>query len=442
MSKPYEPRGLAVPSGRLGRAARLGGLTSGILGAMAVEGTRRLAGGQRPAARDLLLTPGNARRITEKLATMRGAAMKMGQLISMEAGDLLPPELAQILAPLRAQAHFMPPAQLKRVLTANYGADFLKRFARFDVRPIAAASIGQVHRATAHDGRDLALKIQYPGVRAAIDADVRNVDTLLRMSGLLPRGLDLAPLLEEARKQLHDEADYAREARYLARFGDLLKHDAAFRVPRHHADFSTSDILAMSFEPSHDIDDLAQADQDTRDRAMTDLTRLFLKELFDWRMVQTDPNFANYRVDPESGRIVLLDFGAARSFDEPLTERFRALLRAGLAREREAIRAAMIAIGYFRDTTPSRQQEAILRMADMALPMIASHASFDFGDTALIARLRDEGMRLGVEEEFREIPPIDALFLQRKMAGLFLLATRLRARVPVRALIEPYVERR
>ncbi|MBV2358792.1 AarF/ABC1/UbiB kinase family protein [Thalassococcus sp. CAU 1522] len=434
MSKIYQARGLSVPAGRLSRAARMGGLTTSVLGSMAVNGTRALASGQRPRARDLLLTPGNAHRITEQLAQMRGAAMKLGQLLSMEAGDFLPEELARVLAHLRADAHYMPPAQLKQVLIRNYGPDFLKRFKRFDVRPVAAASIGQVHRAVAQDGRELALKIQYPGVRAAIDSDIRNVGTLLRLSGLLPRDIDLAPLLDEARRQLHEEADYRREARQLAFFAEQLKGSTDFIVPRPHDDLSTDDILAMDFVESTPIDTLETAPQDDRDRTMSRLVALFLQELFGWRRVQTDPNFANYRYQSETGRIVLLDFGATRDIPEPLVARFHDLLTAALAGDRDRLRAGLIAIGYFSEATPPRQQDIIMAMTDLAQPVLAE-SGHDFGDTSVLAALRREGMRLGTDEAFREIPPFDAIYLQRKIAGLVLLATRLRARVPVRDLV-------
>ena len=119
----------------------------------------------------------------------------------------------------------MPPAQLKQVLTDSYGPDFRTLFRSFDTRPLAAASIGQVHRALAPDGRALAVKLQYPGVRDAIDSDLDNVAALIRWSGLWPRELDIAPLLAEARRQLHEEADYAREGAALARFGTLLADD-------------------------------------------------------------------------------------------------------------------------------------------------------------------------------------------------------------------------
>ena len=192
-------RGRAVPSGRLARLAAFGSMAGGVAGNMIAGGARALARGERPSVAGLLLTPGNAATITGQLAHLRGAAMKMGQLLSMGSSDLVPTELSDILARLRADGQHMPPAQLQTVLDKHWGTGWRTRFARFDVRPIAAASIGQVHRAQTRDGRDLAIKIQYPGVRQSIDSDVDNVATLVRLTGMMPSSLDIAPLLSEAK---------------------------------------------------------------------------------------------------------------------------------------------------------------------------------------------------------------------------------------------------
>lgn len=440
MRKPPAPRGRHVPTGRFGRAARLGGLTAGLLGGAAWQGASHAARGKPLQARDLMLTPGNARRIARQLAGMRGAAMKLGQLLSMETGDMLPPEIAEPLARLRADADFMPPKQLKTVLARNYGPDFLKRFQKFDVSPIAAASIGQVHRATAPDGRDMALKIQYPGIRQSIDADLANLGLLLRHSGLLPAGIDLDQLLDEAGRQLHDEADYAREARCMTRFGSLLAEDPGMAVPQHHPDFSTDDILAMSFMPSQPFEVLETADQATRATAVTRLFDLFLRELFDWQLVQTDPNLANYRWDPSEQRIVLLDFGAARDVPDAHVSGLRALLAAALEADLDGIGTALEDLGFIGPATPPPLRKAILDLAAKALPIITQD-SFDFADSAFAANLRDEAMALGRTVEQTEVPPVSLLLLQRKAAGLFLTAIRMRARVRVRDLVQSRIAR-
>lgn len=172
--------------GGLSRISQFGSMAARISGGALVEGMNQIAQGKRPTARDVLLTPANARIVTKQLAQLRGAAMKMGQLLSMDAGDFLPPELADILAQLSAEARHMPDIQLRAVLNQNWGKGWESRFHSFDFTPMAAASIGQVHRATTCADEDLAIKVQYPSVRRSIYSDVDNVATLLRVSGLLP----------------------------------------------------------------------------------------------------------------------------------------------------------------------------------------------------------------------------------------------------------------
>ncbi|MEQ5868922.1 AarF/ABC1/UbiB kinase family protein [Sagittula sp. NFXS13] len=424
-----------VPQSRFARAAGLGRLTSRTLAGAAFGAAGQLARGHRPTARGLMLTPANISRLTEELSRMRGAAMKLGQLISMETDDLLPPDLAQIMARLRADAKPMPPAQLKRLLTEDYGANFQRRFKRFDPRPIAAASIGQVHRAETLDGRPLALKIQYPGIARAIDADIANLGTLIRLSGLLPRDVDLPALLEEARLQLHEEADYAREAANLREAAQLLGDDPGFALPTPHDDLSTPRILAMDFMPSQPLDTLEGADQDTRDRLVTRLFALFLREVFDWGAVQTDPNLANYRLDGD--RIVLLDYGALRHYSPKTVQDLRQLLRATATGD--GVRAAMDLNGYTDDATSDAQWHTLTEIAALVRAPLTSDSPFDFGDTSTLDQARVLGQRLALQENYTKVPPVEALFLQRKLAGLVLMATTLRAKVPLSALVRPYL---
>ncbi len=431
-------RGVAVPTGRTSRLFRMGGIAAGIAGGVAAGGLRQLATGQRPDMAHLLLTPSNALRLTDGLSHMRGAALKMGQMLSMDTGIVLSPELTAILARLRDDAKHMPPKQLQAALNAQWGEGWRKRFASFDVRPFAAASIGQVHRATTLDGRDLAIKVQYPGVRASIDSDVDNIAGLMRLPGLLPRGMDIAPLLKAAKAQLHEEADYRAEAAHLRRFGDLLGGSGAFIVPELHEDFTTDAVLAMTYIPSDPVEVLVNAPQDTRDRAARDLIDLVLRELFTFGAMQTDPNLANYRIEPATGRIVLLDFGAVRGIDPAQQTAFRKLMNAGLDSDAAAVRQAMLDIGYFGPATPPQHQDLIQRMFDTAMVPLRLDQPFDFGRTDLLERLRDMGMVIGNDRDLMHVPPAETLFLHRKIGGMYLLATKLRARVNLRALLENY----
>ncbi len=429
-----QDKGLAVPSGRVSRFARLGRVTAGVAGSMALGGLRDLGRGQRPRMQDLLLTPANVRRVADELAKMRGAAMKMGQLMSMDTGEVLPPELAEIMARLRDDAHIMPPKQLKAVLTDQWGEGWLRQFRRFDVRPIAAASIGQVHRAQTLDGRDLAIKVQYPGVADSIDSDVANVGALVKLTGLLPKGFALAPYLEEAKRQLHEETDYTAEARALQQFRVALSGDGRFVLPDLAEDLSTQRILAMSYVDSAPIETVAEADQEVRDRVAGELIDLMLAELFDLRLMQTDPNFANYRWVPETGQIVLLDFGATRALLPHTVEAYRALFKAGLDGDRVAMERAAEDIGFLGDEAPDHRRQ-ILSMMEEVFAALRGTETFDFGDRSLSQAMTVKGMALAESGYVPPPLPMDAVFLQRKFGGMFLLAARLGAQLPVESMV-------
>ncbi|MGB1140820.1 MAG: ABC1 kinase family protein [Halioglobus sp.] len=239
-------------------------LAGGVAGGMVAEGTRQLRAGKRPKAKDMLLTPGNAQRVADQLATMRGAAMKVGQILSMDTGDFLPRELADILSRLREDARYMPPAQLQQVMLDAYGEDWESLFYGFESKPIAAASIGQVHKALSPDGREIVLKVQYPGVAESIDSDVDNIAGLLRMSGLLPSEFDIRPLLADAKAQLKDEADYLKEAGFLDAFGELLADDDRFVLPEVLPELTRDNVLVMTYVPGGPIEAAIEQPQDER----------------------------------------------------------------------------------------------------------------------------------------------------------------------------------
>jgi predicted unusual protein kinase regulating ubiquinone biosynthesis (AarF/ABC1/UbiB family) len=426
----------AVPSGRVARLAKFGRLTGGIAGSMLLNGARQFASGERPSFSDLLLTPSNAKRMVAQLSQMRGAAMKLGQILSMDAGDLIPPELAKILAALRADATSMPKAQVEQVLVKSWGKDWAKRVKSFDFVPLASASIGQVHRATSKKGDLLAIKLQYPGVRMSIDSDVDNVASLLRFSGLVPSKMDLTGFLRDAKKQLHHEANYLREGAFLQRFGAKLADDEAFLVPAWYEALSAPDLLTMSFVESFPIEDLVSAPQAARNKAVEALFGLFLRELFEFRMVQTDPNFANYRYDPDTEKIVLLDFGAVHEYSIAMVAQFRKLMKAALIKDRERMQAAAQALGYFDETTSFPQKAMLIEMFDIAFEAQCFEGDYDFGESDMATRLNPKGFELMKDRTFWKVPPTPVLLLQRKAAGLFLLAVRLRAKVNINRLVK------
>jgi predicted unusual protein kinase regulating ubiquinone biosynthesis (AarF/ABC1/UbiB family) len=422
--------------------ARLGGLASlagRIAGSVLVNGAKQLAQGQSPKAKDLLLTPANLLRVSDKLAQLRGAAMKVGQLLSMDAGDLLPAELAEILARLRSNANPMLPKELALVLRTELGEQWQQHFSQFTFSPMAAASIGQVHLAHHDNGQKLAVKVQYPGVRQSIDSDVDNVAMLLKISGLVPDGVDYRSLLEEAKLQLHQEADYVQEAAYLQRYRALLAGDEQFVLPVLYPELCTSQLMTMSFVDAVPIESLEKYPQAVRDQAMTQLFALLFREIFEFKLVQTDPNFANYLYQPESAKLVLLDFGACRDYPEQISQGYRLLLSAAVQNDRVGMELAMRQIGFFSQDILPGQKQAILALVQLISEPVQQNRAYAFGQTDLAQRVRKAGTALSMQQNYWHTPPVAAIFLHRKMAGFYLLAARLNARVNVRQLLQPYL---
>lgn len=427
-----------VPASRAGRLMHMGRLAGGLAGGMLGAGLRQVAAGNLPTMGDMLMTPANATRLANRLSEMRGAAMKVGQLLSMESNDLLPPQLTEILARLRQQAHAMPIGQVDAVLTQAWGDSWQDRFSRFVFTPLAAASIGQVHEAMTVDGHHLAIKIQYPGIRQSIDSDVDNVAGLLSLFNLVPAET-LKPLLQEAKKQLHAEADYLAEAQHLEGFAEHLAGDDGFVVPRVHDELTTSDVLAMEFMAGDPVEKIAGRSQQQRDCLATRLLRLSLRELFSWGLVQTDPNYANFLYQQNQDRIVLLDFGATRYYEKQRQHALGQLMLAGMEDDMGMLKQAAVEVGYLGDSDSPAYVDAIMQLLRMATEPTRDKDGFDFTENDLAQRMSQLLFKLRMENRLWRMPPPDILFLHRKLGGMYMLCTKLQAHVDVARLVKQYV---
>ncbi|HHF2857644.1 TPA: ABC1 kinase family protein [Vibrio diabolicus] len=429
----------SLPTHRISRFSKFASLATRVAGNVIAEGTKQIAKGNKPKAKDLLLTPQNIARLTDQLAHLRGAAMKLGQMLSMDAGDVLEPELADILSRLRSNADPMPAKQLNGVMESSLGTSWKAEFLSFNFKPIASASIGQVHQAYSDAGDNLAVKVQYPGIRKSIDSDVDNVGTLLKVVGLIPESVDYKGLLEEAKKQLHDEADYTREAQFAIRYHDALKEHPHFVVPKIHTESCSDSVLAMEFIDGVPIEHIENYDQSTRDFVMHSLLELLFRELFEFKMVQTDPNFANYLYIESTRQIGLLDFGATREYSERFSTGYRQAFASVMNNDEQCLNDALEQIGFFSQTILPDQRQAILDLVKMACEPMLVDEPYDFKASGLAQKLREAGTILSMEQEYWHTPPADALFLHRKIGGMYLLAARIGAKVNIRQLVQPYL---
>jgi len=429
-----------VPTSRLSRLSKMGGLASRLAGNVLFEGAKQFSQGKSPSMQQLMMTPTNIGHVADKLSQLRGAAMKVGQMLSMDGGDLVPPELADILAKLRSDAKAMPHKQLISIVKQHWGQDWLAPFAQFELRPFAAASIGQVHLAYLETGEKLAIKIQYPGIRDSIDSDIDNVATLLKVSRLIPANVKLDTLLDEAKIQLHHEADYHYEAKQLARYQLNIGDDPRFIVPKVYEQFSNDSILCMTYIDGVAIESVAQCSQTIRDHVASALMELCFKELFCFQLVQTDPNFANFQYQADSKKIVLLDFGATRAISNTLAQGYLHLIQGAIANDKSQMDAAAQQIGFFKDTINPQLKQLIIDVFYQACEPLRSDGPYDFGASDLAKRIAQAGKIMSTQQKEWHTPPTDAIFIHRKLAGMYLLAAKLKANINIQALFNQVVD--
>jgi predicted unusual protein kinase regulating ubiquinone biosynthesis (AarF/ABC1/UbiB family) len=367
--------------------------------------------------------------------------VKFGQLLSTRP-DVVPPDIVAELRGLQDDASPIPFEQVRDVVEAELDRPLERSFARFEHEPIAAASIGQVHRATTPDGRDLALKIQYPGVARSITSDIDNVAALLRLFNLLPLGLDVAGIAAEAKRQLVQEADYVSESRFLERYARLVADEPALLVPRVHWDLTTPRVMAMDFVEGDALEVLDNAPQARRDAVGSLLERLLFRELFEFRVMQTDPNFANYLYQPATGRVVLLDFGATQRFDATFVAQYARITRAVIDGDRSAVAREATRIGYAAiDDSPERIQ-AVVDVIFLVCEPLRHMGRYHFSKSDLPSRVRALGLDLAFRRGLLRSPPPETIFLHRKLVGSFLLLARIGARVDARSLVLTFLPAR
>ena len=335
----------------------------------------------------------------------------------------------------------MPSSQRDKVLVETLGEDWRDLFLQFEEKPFAAASIGQVHKATmASDGQAVAVKVQYPGVRNSIDSDLNNLSLLLTASRILPRGLFLDKTIANARTELAWECNYDREASACVRFAHLLEDEQQiFAVPRIYKEASGANVLTAQFMHGTGVTKFNDLSQTDRDWIGTQILRLCLRELMEWRFMQTDPNWTNFLYNRTTKRIELLDFGASRDFPREFTEPYVELLIAASRREHAACAALSRRLGYLTGGESAAMRDAhVDSVLTLAEPFAhAAPATYDFRDQTITDRVRANiGLML---RERRAPPPEETYSLHRKLSGAFLLCARLGSRVRTREMFEQVV---
>ncbi|KAJ9696803.1 hypothetical protein PVL29_008823 [Vitis rotundifolia] len=302
--KRRKPRERRVPSTPFSRALGFAGLGVGIAWGTIQESAKRIVFGtpnsqDKQSAVSPFLSEKNAERLALGLCRMRGAALKLGQMLSIQDETLVPAPILAALDIVRQGADVMPKKQLNQVLDAELGPEWKSKLTSFDYEPLAAASIGQVHKAIAKDGLEVAMKIQYPGVADSIESDIENVKLLLDYTNLIPEGLYLDKAMKVAKEELSRECDYELEATNQKRFRDLLSNSKGFYVPMVLDDISSKRVLTTELVSGVPIDKVALLNQGTRNYVGKKLLELTLMELFVFRFMQILIGVTSYMMMPQ-----------------------------------------------------------------------------------------------------------------------------------------------
>uniref|UniRef100_V5EUY1 ABC1 atypical kinase-like domain-containing protein n=2 Tax=Kalmanozyma brasiliensis (strain GHG001) TaxID=1365824 RepID=V5EUY1_KALBG len=386
----------------------------------------------------------NVARLVDKLSTMRGAALKLGQFLSIQETKLLPPQIEQVLLRVQNSANYMPVWQMNQVMSAELGANWREQFSQFEDVPFASASIGQVHSAVLRDdfpdatmaGQRVAVKVQFPGVLESIDSDLSYLRWLVSASALLPKGLFLENTLRVLGRELKDECDYTREAEMGRRFGAILHDSAEFEVPKVVDSLCSGKVLTTEMMRGRPLSQASRYPQETRDRIAHSILNLSLSELFRFRLMQTDPNWSNFLYNERTAKIQLIDFGATREYSKTFMDNWLSMLQAAIAGDYDNCIIWSRKVGYLTgDESEGMERAHVESMIALGEPFRPDAPDpYPFEHQTITDRVKAQ-IPLMLRERLTP-PPQETYSLNRKLSGAFLLCARLKAHVSCRSLFE------
>ncbi len=382
----------------------------------------------------------NAARIADTLGEMKGAAMKVGQMLSLHEG-LLPPEVSAVLSVLQKEAPSVSfdvmEDELRRELE-----NFDELFESIDPEAFAAASIGQVHYGVLRDGREVAVKIQYPDADRMVEADLKNLKALLGNLVSLFTDIDFEPIWEEVKERLFEELDYLKEADNIRRMAAMHADVPAIVVPEVVPEATTRRVLTMSFVDGIPPGDAASDDypEKLRDQWGATLFEFTMRGLLEHRFLHADPNFANFAFR-EDGKVVVYDYGCMKAIPEELAAGYATLFDAVIHRRKGAIPKILRGMGVYKEGGAPLPRAMTDPYVDLLQDIVRKSPPFTFGEDDTIY---DTLMELGKAnwQDATDIRfPKDVVFIDRTLGGLFGNLGKLEATGPWRALILKYAKR-
>lgn len=392
-----------------------------------------------------------------ELGKLKGSVVKVGQMLALYGEHFLPKAVLNALHTLDAQTTPLS----WHVIYATLKAELGEQIADFDIdrTPIGTASLAQVHKAVhKYSGQDVVLKVQYPGVADSIDSDLSIFKHLLKITNAVPQTKALDAWFEEIGGLLHREVDYRLEAETTKRFAHYLADDERYIVPTIYDNYSTNRLICMSFEAGISLNDpiITTLPQDRKNALGQAAIEIFMRELFEWGEMQTDPNFGNYLVRYEDGidKLILLDFGAIKQFDDHLLSIAYGLISAGYHQDKQQMMAAMTGYAFF-DQLNGKPKSDIAEVFLMACEPFAhaqalktrhgGHSShldeqglYIWSGSDLYARVMNAAKN-GMQSREFSLPPKEMMFISRKFIGAYALLVALNARTDSDALVKKFI---
>lgn len=402
-------------------------------------------------------TKQQAEYLVAEIGKLKGSIVKIGQMMALYGEHFLPEEITQALNTLNNQTVALDWPAIKTQLVSQLGSklDDLT----IDHEPLGTASLAQVHRATRKsDGLELVLKIQYPGVASAIDSDMSLFRNMLKLTRMVPQTREFDQWFDEVREMMHREVDYQIEADTTRRFAERLKDDPRYAVPHIIHQYCTDQVLCMTFERGVSINSpvMLSLPQERRNRLGEASLEIAVREIFEWGEMQTDPNFGNYLVRLGDGeqiqdKIVLLDFGAIRQFDDQLLAVARNLIIAGYDHDAEAMVRAMTGYEFF-DDMPLSIKPDMAKVFLLATEAFSAHSNnpdlpqnvmddqqhYDWKKSQLHSRVMQRASK-SMASRYFSVPPKEFMFISRKFIGAYTFMTVIEAKTNVRKMIQPYL---
>lgn len=416
-----------IPTSLFGRGTRLLGLASKLA---LEEASSRLKTWEDEKEK-LLSKVQMAQDMVKTLSQLKGASMKVGQLLSLDLGDYLPPEIVKVLEQLHHQSTFLDFEKIEKVLQSELG-DKYPHLLEISAKPIAAASIGQVHRAKLH-GKDVVIKVQYPGVAESIPSDMKLLEVIVKQANFFQgkRETDLSAFFQEVREVLLKEADYNNELLMHLLYREKFR-ESPYVIPHAYEEYSTGKVLTQEFIEGLSFSQWLETNPPVAIKEkMSDLMmRLYLEEVFHHGMVQTDPNPGNFLITRDD-RMALLDFGAVKVYSPEFISGYRNILRHAYVRDSEKIIEEALKLNFMDPREGNDVKEIFLEMMEFLVEPFRLDHHFDFTDKTFFTKSRDLSWEMTKRCRYSP-PPKDLIFLHRKLAGIFIFIKRMDVKIKLK----------